>query len=251
MPGMDTYFLSNQSDKKIEIKPRFRVTGLRPQMWDAVTGEIRVLNEYEQTSQGTSVPLVLEPGQSQFVVFTNQTAADVHDGYPVNCPSGHDLMTVDGPWTVVFDNPVIDVRLEHTFDRLSDWTRSDNPAIKYYAGTARYSAEFRLDAVPGGKDVRLNLGQVGVMAEVIVNGRFAGSAWMYPYVVNVTDLLRPGKNMLEIEVVNLWRNTLVKEKSLPEDQQKTWLVVSDVKESESLQPSGLIGPVTLETMDRK
>jgi hypothetical protein len=160
-------------------------------------------------------------------------------------------MTVDGPWTVVFDNPVIDVRLEHTFDRLSDWTRSDNPAIKYYAGTARYSAEFRLDAVPGGKDVRLNLGQVGVMAEVIVNGRFAGSAWMYPYVVNVTDLLRPGKNMLEIEVVNLWRNTLVKEKSLPEDQQKTWLVVSDVKESESLQPSGLIGPVTLETMDRK
>ena len=69
--------------------------------------------------------------------------------------------------------------------------------------------------------------------------------------LNITDHVKPGKNTLKIEVVNLWRNFLVKEKGLPKDQQKTWLIVSDVKENESLQPSGLLGPVTLETIDRK
>ena len=74
---------------------------------------------------------------------------------------------------------------------------------------------------------------------------------MHPYVLNVTDLVKSGKNTLKIEVVNLWRNYLVKEKNLPADQQKTWLVVSDVKKNERLQPSGLMGPVTLEMIDRK
>ena len=108
-----------------------------------------------------------------------------------------------------------------------------------------------MDSLPAGKDVFIDLGKLGVMAELTVNGEFAGGTWMYPYVLDITDLVKPGKNSLKIEVANLWRNTLVKEKGLPKDKQKTWLVVSDVREDEPLQPSGLIGPVTLETVDRK
>lgn len=251
MPGMDIYFLSNQSDKRVDIQPRFRVTGRRPQIWDAVTGDIRLLNAYDQTRQGTYVPLVLERGQSLFVVFTDQATDAVHAGYTGNFPSRQALKEVEGPWSVVFDNPVIDVHLEQRCASLSDWSHSDNDAIRYYSGTAQYSTAFTLKSVPAGKDVFINLGKVGVMAEVTVNGRFAGGTWMHPCVLNITGLVKPGKNTLEIEVVNLWRNTLIKEKGLPQDQQKTWLIVSDVKENESLQPSGLIGPVTLETIDRE
>jgi hypothetical protein len=251
MPGADIYFLSNQSSERIEIKPTFRVTDLKPQVWDAVTGDIRLLHDYDKTAQGTSVPIMLEPGQSKFILFTNESAGDVHPGYAGNFPSRKELMEIDGSWKVAFDNPVIGVRQEQTFDTLSDWSMSDNDTIKYYSGTAEYSTEFTLDSVPAGKDIFINLGKVGVMAEVTVNGRFAGGTWMYPYVLNVTDLVKPGKNTLKVEVVNLWRNYLVKEKSLPADQQKTWLVVSDVKKDEPLQPSGLIGPVKLETLDIK
>ncbi len=251
MPGMEVYFLSNQSDEKIDIQPTFRVTGLRPQIWDAATGAIRRLHEYEPTVRGTRLEVMLEPGQSQFVVFTNDSTDDVHAGYSGNFPSRKALKELDGSWRVVFENPVINVRQEQTLETLIDWTDSQNDTIKYYSGTAEYTTAFTLDSIPAGQDVFIDLGRVGVMAEVTVNGEFAGGTWMHPHVLDVTDLLRPGKNTLEIEVVNLWRNYLVKDKSLSEEQQKTWLVVSDVKQNESLQPSGLIGPVTLETVDRK
>jgi hypothetical protein len=160
-------------------------------------------------------------------------------------------MDVAGPWAVVFDNPMIDVHRERTFDTLSDWTVHPEETIRTYSGTAAYTTTFTLDAKPVDRDLFLDLGRVGIMAEVRVNGQFAGGSWMPPHVLNITDLVQAGQNRLEIEVVNLWRNHLVKDKTLPEGQQKTWLTVSDVKADEALQPSGLIGPVRLATVDRK
>ena len=250
MPGTDIYFVSNQSDSTINIRPEFRATGLKPQLWDAVSGEIRQLNDYTQTPQGTIVPLTLEAGQSWFVVFSNETNDGVDHGYKTNFPFRKPLAEIDGSWQVQFDNPVIDVKQTETFDTLLDWTSSEKDAIKYYSGTADYTTEFNLDAIPADQDISLNLGQVHVMAEVTVNGKFAGGTWMYPYVLNVTNHVKPGKNTLEVKVVNLWRNYLIKEHGMPEKKRHTWLVVSDVKEDEPLQPSGLIGPVVLETVDK-
>lgn len=251
MSGMDIYFISNQSDKKLDIQPTFRVNDLKPQFWDAVTGTIRILHDYDRSQQGTVVPLTLEPGQSQFVVFTDDMTGDVHPGYNSNFPSRQMLMPIPGPWTVEFANPIIEVHEKETFNTLIDWSESDNEAIKYYAGTAVYTTEFMLNQVPAGNDIFINLGRVHVMAEVSVNDTFVGGTWIYPYVLNITNLVKPGKNTLIIEVVNLWRNYLVKDCSLPEDQRRTGLLVSDVNKDETLQPSGLMGPVILETIDRK
>jgi hypothetical protein len=35
---------------------------------------------------------------------------------------------------------------------------------------------------------------------------------------------------------------------LPEDQRKTWHIVDDIEPGEELMPSGLLGPVTLESI---
>ncbi|MCE5184753.1 MAG: hypothetical protein LLF76_01335, partial [Planctomycetaceae bacterium] len=251
IPGMDIYFLSNQSDRRVDIQPVFRVEGLKPQLWDAMTGQIRRLPEYSQMPQGTAVPISLEPRQSQFIVFAEGSTAKGIAEYQSNFPQRKSWKTIDGPWTVEFSNSVIDVQKTLTMDTLVDWSKSDSDSIKHYSGTAVYTAEFSLDQVPEGKDVFVNLGSVHVMAEVTVNGKPAGGVWMEPFVLDVTNLIKPGKNVIEAEVVNLWRNYLVKEQGMPESQRKTWLTVSDVKANEDLQPSGLIGPVVLETLDRK
>ncbi|HAT76275.1 MAG TPA: hypothetical protein DCS19_05390, partial [Flavobacterium sp.] len=40
MPGMEIYFLTNQSDQEINFSPSFRVNGMKPQLWDAMTGTV-------------------------------------------------------------------------------------------------------------------------------------------------------------------------------------------------------------------
>jgi hypothetical protein len=87
---------------------------------------------------------------------------------------------------------------------------------------------------------------MGVMAKVKINDAEIGGTWMAPYRLKATKHLQKGTNQLEIEVVNLWRNQLIKDKGLPVEKRYTWHLVDDVKEGEELQSSGLLGPVSVE-----
>lgn len=53
--------------------------------------------------------------------------------------------------------------------------------------------------------------------------------------LRITDLVQAGENHLEIEVVNLWRNRMIKDKQLPAEDRYSWTVVDDIKPGEELQ----------------
>ena len=46
-------------------------------------------------------------------------------------------------------------------------------------------------------------------ADVRINDKPAGVAWMRPYHVDITGLLRPGKNRLRVDVTNLLINKIL------------------------------------------
>jgi hypothetical protein len=150
--------------------------------------------------------------------------------------------------------------------------------VKYFSGTATYRTVLTLpDAWRRGADkkaqtrVTLDLGTVEVMADVVVNGMPLGTLWKSPYRVDVTRALRPGRNEIELRVTNLWPNRMIGDEQLPEDSARnpdgtlkewpTWL--QEGKPSPTgrytfttwrlfhrgspLLPSGLLGPVTLQT----
>ncbi len=249
MPGMDIYFITNQSEEEITFEPSFRVYGLKPQLWDAVTGEIRYLKDFTEENGRTRVPLKMEAHRSWFVVFTNAGNESIKTSGTSNFPEFKKLTTVKGPFTVDFANKEIGPEKIQTFEILDDWSNSANEKIKYYSGTAIYKTTFSLDKLPDNGELYINLGEVAVMAEVKINGKEAGGVWISPYRLNISDFVNVGENELEIEVVNLWRNRLIKDKMLPEAERYTWTVVEDIKEGEELQSSGLIGPVTIETIN--
>jgi hypothetical protein len=250
MPGMDIYFITNQSDEEIAINPEFRVNeNLKPQLWDAVTGEVMRLNEYAQTENGTMVPMKLKAEQSWFVVFTNASSENTKTGYQSNFQEPQVIKTLNQTFTVDFTNKEIGPKAPVKFETLADWAASDDEAIKYYSGTAVYSSAFNVDALPENGDVFINLGNVSVMAEVKLNGEEVGGVWIAPYRLNVSGLLKQGENTLEIEVANLWRNRMIKDKTLPEAEKYTWTVVDDIKEDEEPHSSGLLGPVTIEVIN--
>ena len=98
-------------------------------------------------------------------------------------------------------------------------------------------------------ELYLNLNDVGVMAKVKINGQYAGGVWTAPYRVNVTDLVRKGKNKVEIEVVTTWMNRLIGDSGLPESERKTWTPCNSWKPTDTLQKSGLVGPVCIECVN--
>ncbi len=246
MPGMDIYFVSNQSDQEINILPSFRVNGLKPQLWDAVTGEIRYLHDYKVENGRTQVPLKMESRRSWFVVFTNATNDIIMPASETNFPEPEVLSTVEGPFTVDFANKEIGPKETVNFEILTDWSKSLNEEIKYYSGAAVYKTTFTLDKLPERGELYINLGDVAVMAEVKINGKEVGGVWIAPYRLNVTGFVKQGQNQLEIEVVNLWRNRMIKDKKLPEKDKYTWTIIEDINKDEEAHISGLLGPVTIE-----
>ena len=248
LPGMDIYFLTNQGDESVEFQPSFRIKGKKPQLWDAVTGEIRQLNEYTVKDGRIVVPMKMYPLQSWFVVFTNNVNETTAKGFEKNFPQRHTIARVDNEWTIDFTNKDIGPAAPMRVSQLFDWTKSENDQIRYYSGTAIYRTTFTMEDLPDGGKFILNLGDVGVMARATLNGQQVGTTWISPFLIPMGDLLLEGENTLELEVVNTWRNRLAKDAALPEDQRHTWVFYSDVRVGEDLEPSGLKGPVSIEWM---
>ncbi len=249
MPGMDIYFITNQGDDEVEINPVFRVdSNLKPQLWDAVTGTIRQLNDFQITETGTAVPVKLKPAESWFLVFTDVVNADVKKGFKTNFPEPEVIQTLENTYTVDFKNKAIGPQQPVAFEKLTDWAESTDEKIKYYSGTAVYTTTFNCEKVDDTSEYFINLGNVGVMATVKLNGKNAGGVWMAPYRLNVSGLLQTGENQLEIEVANLWRNRLIKDKMLPDNEKYTFTVVEDIAPGEEPLPAGLLSPVSIEIL---
>jgi hypothetical protein len=95
-----------------------------------------------------------------------------------------------------------------------------------------------------GAALKLDLGRVGDVAEVVVNGKPAGIAWKPPYEVDVGPLVVAGTNTVEVRVANLWVNRLIGD-AQPGAAKVTFTAAPTYKADAPLRPSGLIGPVTL------
>jgi len=245
LKDMEIYFISNQEDKPVTTIPEFRVKGMQPELWDAVTGRIRNLPSYNTGKTGTSVPLRLEAYESAFIVFRNKASgnakpADVNLNFPIPQPEKE----LTG-WTVVFDKEKRGPEAPVKMDKLMDLTTSKEDNIRHYSGTIWYKTSFELTAVKDA-DLFVNLNELSAMAKVRINGQYAGGVWTAPYRVNISEYVKTGVNTVEIEVVTTWLNRLIGDLKLPEKERKTWVAYQPWKATDPLQKSGLIGPVVLE-----
>lgn len=248
LPDGNIYFLSNQQPRKVKFQATFRQNQGRPQLWDPLTGEVRSLPEHSRTAQLTTLPLELEAYGSTFIVFSRTNEVESKSKkQPENFPAGKRLLTLEQPWQVRFKGINAPAQAI-TFEHLTDWKDSKDSAIKYFSGTASYSTTFSMDSLPQQAQY-IDLGHVMVMAKVYVNDKYAGGVWTKPYRLNITDFLQKGENTLRVEVVNNWMNRLIGDRHLPESQRKTWTRENPWKASSPLQPSGLLGPVTISSFD--
>ena len=74
------------------------------------------------------------------------------------------------------------------------------------------------EALTAGNVTLLDLGRVGDLADVSLNGRALGQLWKAPYRVDISSALQPGENHLEIKVTNQWTNRLAGDRTAPADK---------------------------------
>jgi hypothetical protein len=82
---------------------------------------------------------------------------------------------------------------------------------------------------------------------VKVNGRSCGITWAPPFCVDIRQAVKPGRNEVEIEVVNFWPNRIIGDDGLPPEQRRTRTNIRKLTKDVQLMESGLLGPVTLRT----
>lgn len=252
----DWYFVSSRGLSPEKLTCTFRITGKQPELWDAVTGEIRDATAFHQDNDKTVVPLELDPSGSVFVVFRNPIAPNVVGTEASNYPQTTELGQLDGAWSVTFDSQWGGPAAPVQFDSLVDWTSRPEDGIKYYSGSAIYKKAFDVPgSIKPGQQIMLDLGEVREIASVKLNGKELGIIWTRPARVDVTEFLKPTGNQLELKIVNLWPNRLIGDDSLPPEKQYTKFNMRNyygkhlfAKDS-PLRPSGLLGPVCLMTFE--
>jgi len=226
-PDLDVYMFFNEHPYQyVQTTVRIPAHG-RTLLYDAFSNQVSEANGVE-AHEGMLLALQLSPYESIVVVI-----GEGAQGIPVDnqhrARLTHDAKTlpVNGPWSIATATaeqyPSFDAVGEA--EDLSHMSRSD--ALPIFSGTFRYETEF--DWLHGDETVVLDLGEVYETVEVWVNGQAAGVRICPPYRLNISALVRSGKNTLVVEVTN----TLVK-------QQRD--VLSRFAQQE---PSGLLGPVHL------
>jgi hypothetical protein len=135
-----------------------------------------------------------------------------------------------------------------SFEQLVSWTEDTDPGIRYYSGTATYSTKFQLpERLDASHPMYLDLGEVREIARVRLNGHDLGILWKRPFRVALGGAAKPGLNELAVEVTNLWPNRLIGDESLPPGKRLTKTNIVKFQAGSTLLPSGLLGPVKVET----
>jgi hypothetical protein len=237
----DLYFVTNRSAAAVNTEARFNVRGKAAEFWHADTGRSEPAG-YRIDKDGTAVPLALGANESVFIVFRRPAATAA---VTVKPPAWTQAALLAGEWNIRFDGLGAPGAIARGAP--GSLTASTDPQVRYFSGTTVYRTTFRLPpGVKPGAPLKLDLGQVRDVAEVIVNGKPAGIAWKPPYEVDVAALVAGGANTLEVRVANLWVNRLIGD-AQPGAHKVAFTAAPTYKADAPLRPSGLIGPVTLRT----
>jgi hypothetical protein len=137
---------------------------------------------------------------------------------------------------------------------LKSLTEYDNPDIRYFAGNAEYTLNFKAPDtfITGGEAIWLNMGKFGDIADVSFNGKPLGKIWEPGTVLNITGLLKTD-NQLVVTVANVYRNRFIGDFIQYGKVQNLFTsspIADFLDKDKPLKVSGLTGPLKIFKVSR-
>jgi hypothetical protein len=243
------YFFTNLTGKRQDQWVALGSQAQTAAILDPLTGASGAAALRRGPAGETEIYMQLAPSQS-LIVRTATARAGVATKWNYRATAGPKV-PLEGSWKIAFlkGGPELPPAIETT--TLRSWTDLGGDEAKRFAGTARYRLEFTAPQTRA-DDWLLDLGDVREVARVRLNGRDITTAWSLPFEVRVGDSLKAGNNVLELDVTNLAANRI-----RDMDQRKIdWKIMREINfvninyrpfdaSGWGLQPSGLLGPVSL------
>jgi hypothetical protein len=270
LPTADIYFVANTSNQPIDTTASFATTHKNAEAWDTDSGTA-------STASAQSFAIHLAPYESRVFVFSDAPSPVK----PVQLAGKPGTLDISTAWKVEFPG----IHKTESEPNLTDWI--SDPATIHYSGEAIYSRDVSLTSAPtsavflevaGGKALPGSpnstpdhaLGPDGLpnplitrpgpgmhayydapireAALVTINGQPAGALWHPPYRLDVTKLLKPGMNHIEIRVYNTALNAW--SALSPHDYKPLIAKYGDRFQMQDLDkvqpiPSGILGSVRL------
>ena len=278
LPTADIYFVVNSSNQPVHATAVFDSTHRDGEQWNTDTGDSTPVT-------ASNLALNLSPYESRVFIFAHYSGEDQPPAAIAESSASKPSHIADlsADWTVTFTSTK-EIETEPT---LSDWTADH--ATAQYSGEVVYTRDFTVAqtnstvylqvdggaALPGAPnsppehpalgpnglpDPRITRPGPGMhafydppiheAAIVFINGQRAGSLWHPPYRLNVSKLLRPGQNHIEIRVYNTALNAW---SALPPHDYKPLIEkygdrfqMQDLDKVQPI-PSGILGTIHLVT----
>ena len=255
LANADIYLVVNTSNQPIDTSATFATSHKFAEEWD---GDTAVASGASATAQ----PIQLVAYGSRVFVFSDTPST----AKPAPTPEKQ-LADLSNDWKVNFTG------LNKSVDEATptDWTA--DPSTIHYSGEGIYTRDFTLASAPagpvflkldGGKAISPPARAAHIAAYydppiqaaglVVINGRSAGALWHPPYRLDVSKLLKPGVNHIEIDVYNTALNAW--SALPPHDYAPLIAKYGDKFQMQDLNQvapisSGLLGPVHLVTTEGK
>ena len=215
--GIEFYLFVNEGEEPIEGKFSLASIG-RLELWDPLDGSTQ---DWPGSIQGERLHTQLRLERRQGLVLAVDPAGEPA-AINASAPTlGTTDIALSNEWQVLDDDDNVITELAG----LGDW--SQITGWELYSGRLCYRIHFALTTEQAAEQITvpivLDLGDVGDIAEVIVNGQVIGVRAWAPYLFQIEEVCQPGDNLLEIKVTNSMANAY-------EGAQR---------------PSGLMGPVRL------
>ena len=217
----EIYFVANPEPRAVGATAVFRVSGLRPELWDPLEGTNRgaggitpLRRPNLRSAALRALPIVLHC-LSQLRRSPQDEPAPA---FRCELPGPRRDRLSRGPRDIAFD-PKQGGPEKIIFEPLEDWSAGLSPALNTMRGWPSTPRPSTFQGHRGAQPERwwLDLGTVKNMARVRLNGRELGIVWCAPWRVDVTGTVRAKGNQLEITVVNLSPNRLIGDEQLAPD----------------------------------
>jgi hypothetical protein len=227
-PDADLFFFTNTYRRESSrTRVDFALGGSGLWRWNPETGE---RSPYPTSGDAGGFEINLRPLESILLVTGPKPPAETLVTGP-KPPAGMiaaekvkapEPFVIETPWRVTFHPAPSGDSFDITMPALTDFTTSDDARVRTFAGTAVYRGTFKLDPT---SHTHLELGwDNDFISEVEINGHKLGVNWYGEPRFHLKDALRKGENELIIRYTTTLWNSMDKQ---------------------PLQPSGLIGPLTL------